>query len=191
MERIEFMNRNDGGVVVIGEKSSRDLKPEENALITKIAANIRRQYPAAWKTLRTKYRKFADDADYFNFRCVLRFIKCNWGRYDIKSWDIEGGHWNLEKVDCPLRGECELEGVVCFPKTAWSLSENEKDILRLLAEGRSALEIAEKTERSVHTINTYVRNLHEKFGTHSSKQLIAYYYDNKDSIEPQVRCEIP
>lgn len=187
MENCEFMNKNDGGVVVVTERDARTLKPEDTELLVRLWQKIRHQYPEAWRNLKNKYREYAGDENYFMYRCVLRFIKCNWGRYDIKSWDIEADHWNFEKVDCPLRGECELEGIVCFPKTAWSLSPKEIEILRLLAEGKTALEIALATEKSVHTINTEVRNLHEKFGTHSSKQLIAYYYVNKDSLEQAVR----
>jgi DNA-binding NarL/FixJ family response regulator len=52
------------------------------------------------------------------------------------------------------------------------LSEREKEVVRLIASGASSREIAERLHISVRTVDTHRANIMERFGVHSSAELI-------------------
>lgn len=54
------------------------------------------------------------------------------------------------------------------------LSPREREILQLLAEGRSNKDLAELLGLSLYTIETHRRNLHEKLNIHGLPELILY-----------------
>ncbi len=54
------------------------------------------------------------------------------------------------------------------------LTEREKEVVRLVAEGLSSREIAERLCLSVKTVDTHRANILEKIGAHSSAELIKY-----------------
>lgn len=55
---------------------------------------------------------------------------------------------------------------------AW-LTDREQGVLDLLIEGHSVREIADRMERSAHTVHDHVKNLHKKIGASSRGELIA------------------
>jgi DNA-binding NarL/FixJ family response regulator len=58
------------------------------------------------------------------------------------------------------------------------LSEREKQVLILLAEGLSYKMVADKLALSFHTVNTHAKNIYEKLHVASLGEAIAYYYKN-------------
>jgi DNA-binding NarL/FixJ family response regulator len=58
------------------------------------------------------------------------------------------------------------------------LSEREKQVLTLLAEGLSYKMVADKLALSFHTVNTHIKNIYEKLHVASLGEAIAYYYKN-------------
>lgn len=56
------------------------------------------------------------------------------------------------------------------------LSVREREVLRLLAEGKSYKMIAAQFELSYHTVNTHIKNIYEKLHVQSLGEAIAYYY---------------
>jgi len=54
------------------------------------------------------------------------------------------------------------------------LTSREREILQLIAEGRSNKEIAASLNLSLHTVETHRRNLQEKLNLHSFAELILY-----------------
>ena len=58
------------------------------------------------------------------------------------------------------------------------LSEREKEVLVLLAEGLSYKMIADRLGLSFHTVNTHTKNIYEKLHVASLGEAIAYYYKN-------------
>lgn len=58
------------------------------------------------------------------------------------------------------------------------LSVREKEVLRLLAEGKSYKMIAAQFELSYHTINTHIKKIYEKLHVQSLGEAIAFYYKN-------------
>lgn len=59
-------------------------------------------------------------------------------------------------------------------ETVERLSEREKDILRLIAEGCTSQEIAERLLLSVNTVQTHRRHIMEKLDLHDRSQLVHY-----------------
>lgn len=181
MERkIEFFGNNYGDILLITENDSKYLTEKEKDLVNSIYMNIARIYPEAFKMLNNKYSKYRENFQEFRWKIVTRFIKCNFGKFDQEKWDIENNTWNIERVDCPLRGECELEGIVCLPKIKNSLSSREIQIVELLAKGKSAKEIAESLHITFNTANTFVHHISLKLHLNSSKRIIAWYNDHRN-----------
>jgi len=54
------------------------------------------------------------------------------------------------------------------------LTEREKEVVQLVAEGLSSREIAERLYLSVKTVDTHRANIMEKLGVHSTAELIRY-----------------
>jgi len=54
------------------------------------------------------------------------------------------------------------------------LTSREREILQLLAEGKSNKDIANLLNLSLHTVETHRRNLQEKLNLHSFAELILY-----------------
>ena len=54
------------------------------------------------------------------------------------------------------------------------LTEREKEVLALIAEGHTSEEIAERLHRSVHTIHSHRAHIIEKLGLHSRAELMRY-----------------
>lgn len=54
------------------------------------------------------------------------------------------------------------------------LSEREKQVVRLVADGMSSREIADQLGLSVKTVDTHRANIMEKLGIHSSAELVKY-----------------
>jgi DNA-binding NarL/FixJ family response regulator len=58
------------------------------------------------------------------------------------------------------------------------LSDRQKEILQLLAEGNSYKMVADKLFLSFHTVNTHIKNIYEKIHVSSVGEAVAYYYKN-------------
>ena len=56
----------------------------------------------------------------------------------------------------------------------FALSEREGEILRLIARGNTASNIANKLVISPHTVNTHIRHIYEKVNIHKRSELIEY-----------------
>ena len=63
-------------------------------------------------------------------------------------------------------------------KTITKLSDNEKDILRLIAQGLSSKEIGEILRYSEQTIKTYRKYLKNKLLTNNTSEAVIYALNN-------------
>lgn len=173
--KYEFLNKNDGQVIVVGENSTALLQ-ELPELVDILYEQIHIRYPQAFASLLERYASSALNTKFHRYLCVRRFVMCNFGEYDIKTYDIEDiGKWNLEKVQCPLRGECKYENVICRPTAGTCLSSHEMNIVRLLCEGVSVEDMAARLHISVHTVRNHRRNIYRKLGIHNRRTLITWY----------------
>ena len=84
------------------------------------------------------------------------------------------GNLNFEEVDCPLRGECPNESIICRPKFNSNLSERELDVMRNMYEGLTAEEISFKLCLSPETVKTHKRNAFKRTNSHSFGEFMRY-----------------
>ncbi|MDR1981518.1 MAG: helix-turn-helix transcriptional regulator [Tannerellaceae bacterium] len=151
------------------------------AFTTAFLEYIQECYTEAYRALSEIYQASRLNHLLFNFKIVSRFIRCNFGRYDLEKHDIDvSGNFHFEEVPCPLRGtgDCPLDGIVCKPKFNTSLSEREMEVLRLIVMGNTAEDIAGMLYRSIHTINNHRKNILVKTGERDIAGLVHYWYLN-------------
>lgn len=156
--------------------NGRNIKVDvsNEGLINKLLEKIRCNYPTAYEYLTEHYKYASPNMQYYRFLIVRRFVKCNFSNLDTTDADIENkGVMHFEHVACPLRGECECEGVVCCPKYKTSLSQREEEIGKLWYGGLSRAYIAKKLCISQDTVVSHIRNIYSKLGVHSIGEFVA------------------
>lgn len=140
---------------------------------------IRNCYPGAYKALMECYKKSAGNIPYFQFLMVNRFCKCNFGSLDSTHKDIDAsGHFHFERPNCPLRGECKYENVICNPTFNSRLSDAELRVMKLVYEGLSNEEVADKLYLSPHTVKNHIKSVYLKLGIHEKSEFIQYAHNN-------------
>jgi len=83
--------------------------------------------------------------------------------------DAQVSDYLLKKVSRPLEE----------PQSQELLTERETDVLRLVAEGKAAKEIASLLSLSPRTVENYKNNMLKKLGLHRTSDLIKYAIKNK------------
>lgn len=146
---------------------------EDAPIINDIMERIDTMYPDAGRALRECYSKSSKNIPYYNFLMVRRFCKCNFGSLDHTRKDIEGT-LNFERVQCPLRGECRNEGIICSPKVMTALTEAEKRVMRLVCEGRSNTQIADELYISPNTVKKHISTSFLKTGCRNRAEFVKY-----------------
>lgn len=174
---IEFHTSPEGEILIkkFGE-AIRELTEHDTEFISDLFERIRRDYPEAFNCLAEIYKKSEKNLLYFRFKCVSRFIRCNFSNYDTLNDDIDcDGKFNFEQVPCPMRGECPGYKIICSPKYNTKLSNREMQILEMYVRPMDMSEIANELYLSQHTVDQHVRNIREKTGCHSKAELINLY----------------
>ena len=156
-----------------GENKIVDERQTE--IIETVLGMIRECYPLAYKALTKEYEKSLLNAPYYQYLIVRRFCKCNFGKLDSTKHDIDcGGSFHFEKVECPLRGECKHEGVICSPKFNSKLSEQELRVMKLIYNGASKDDVAEQLYISPFTVKNHIKSVYLKLGIHEKSEFIQY-----------------
>ena len=175
MEQLEFYiyenelwcKTSDGRNIAITE--------DDTEIISNILNLIRSQYPDAFKALQSCYQKSAANTKYYQFLIVRRFCKCNFGKLDSTTADIDKlGRCNFERVECPLRGECPYEGIICNPKFNSKLSDAEMRVMKLYYQGMSKEEIGEVLYISPYTVKNQIKTSYLKLGVHEKAEFVKY-----------------
>lgn len=176
---IEFYQYNDE--LWFKEENGRHkvLSEDDTEVIQNLLEDIRERYPSAYQALESEYQRSAPNPRYYQYLIVRRFCKCNFGRLDTMKLDIDNlGKFNFEKVECPLRGECKNEGVICCPKFNNKLSEAELRVMKLVYEGESKEDIAMRLYLSPHTVKNHIKSVYLKLGIHDQREFMKYANDN-------------
>lgn len=151
----------------------------QTELIKSILCDIRECYPSAYKALMSEYQNSSLNVPYFQYLIVKRFCKCNFGKLDGTKSDIDrSGRFNFEKVECPLRGECKFEGIICCPKFNSKLSDAELRVMKLIYYGASKDEVAEQLYISPNTVKNHIKSVYLKLGIHEKSDFIRYAESN-------------
>ena len=87
-------------------------------------------------------------------------------------YDVENGLLHLEKVNCPLRGICPQEGIICCPKVKSPFFPKELEVAKLFSKGYVAREIAEILGKSKNTVAAQIRKMTKRLNLKSSRDLI-------------------
>lgn len=179
MERLEFYifeselwcKSDDGKNFIVTENDTE--------IVSQIFIIINERYPKAFEALQKCYQKSALNTKYYQFLIVRRFCKCNFGSLDSTSFDVcDNGNMNFEKVNCPLRGECQYEGVICSPVFNSKLSDAELRVMELVYNGYPKEEIAETLYLSPNTIKNHIKSVYCKLGIHEKSEFIRYANQN-------------
>lgn len=162
------------------DEGDTNIFDESNVKLTNFIVNrIRELFPESFKALSLLYKSSSGSHGYYMFLIARRFLKCNLGDLDTTLYDIgKEGKLNFEKVKCPLRGECKLEGIVCCPEIITSITEAEKRVIKLLYEGNNMDYIADSLFISPNTVKNHIKSVYKKLGIHSKSELIKYIHDN-------------
>lgn len=177
LKKIEFYTCPDGSVniqpfdepVRVYDMSCRDITEE-------MLVYIKDLYPDAFKALSELYSKNERNKDFFEYRMVHRFVRCNFGEYDGLHFDISNpGVFNFECVRCPLKGECRYEGVICRPKLNTKLSNREEQAAKLLGSGMSKQEVAQEMGISLFTVTRHIANIKARLNLKHTNQIISLF----------------
>lgn len=180
MEGIEFYILNDELWYHTDEGETAKLEPGMNAVVQKMVDLIREFYPDAYKSLSKHYEKSSSNVGYYLYLIVRRFCKCNFGKLDTTRDDIDrSGRFNFEKVECPLRGECSMQGIVCQPRFNSKISKAEMDVMKLYYDGLDIEEIAQSLFISPETVKTHRKNVYLRLGIHDKAEFVKYADKNE------------
>lgn len=171
---LEFFVINDQ-LWVIDEDGSHILVEESNRDIVLNLYNMIVEYwPTAHKALCNEFKTSSANVPFFQWLIVRRFYKCNFGKLETSSTDIERGSFNFERVDCPLRGECKLEGVVCNPKFNSKLTPMQLRVMEQVYYGKNVDEIASMLFISPNTVKNHIKASYYKLKVHDKSEFIRY-----------------
>lgn len=178
---LEFYNTPEGDVMMkeLG-KPAIQLKDSDRPIIEYMLSIIRDRYPKAHVALMKLYSSSTMNRWHYEFQVVHRFIRCNFGEYDQHNLDINhNGVFQFEEVRCPLRGECEFEGMVCKPELNTNLTERELEVFRLIASNLQTDAIAVELHISPCTVNRHRENIKAKVMANNVAELVAYWHQNQ------------
>ena len=151
-------------------------------LIKYMLEKIRSRYPEAYSALENIYQSSSPNHAYYQYLLMRRFCKCNFCRLDTTEYDVEDvdaeGKFNFEKVECPMRGECQYEGVICMPKFNSKLSSAELRVMEQIYKGKTEQETARELFSSPNTVHQHVKSVYVKLGIHRLADFIQYANKN-------------
>ena len=178
MKNIEFYRTPNGGIMIHDEKGVRELKENDRNFISAMMQKIGDFHPDTLARLSQHFDKKRFNIPHFEYSIVSRFIRCNWGRFDSVIDIDQFGYFNFEEVECPLRGECPHEGIICRPRFNSNLSEREIEVMSNYYKNKSTVQIADDMCLSTETVRTHKRNAFKRTGTHSLAEFYLYAKNN-------------
>lgn len=174
MENYEFVACADGTFVARNSTTSKVVTEFDRDIIEFIVSEVKLRYPIAYKRLCEMYERYKGNRYNFEYRIAKRFVRCNMGADDLLSMDINNGIMCLEYVNCPLRGECCDENVICCPRHQSRLTETLRQVAELYASGMSYKEMAQTLNKSDKTIANQLRSITKILGLKRTKDIITY-----------------
>lgn len=178
MNGIEFYSI-DGELWYLTSDGKNERFDESNTdIIAMLIERMIECYPDAYNALAKFYEKSALNVHYYRYLIARRFCKCNFGELDTTEMDSSSS-FKFEKVRCPLRGECPLEGIVCMPKFNSQLSKKELEVMKQVFQGLSNEEIAERLFLSPYTVKNHIKSVYAKLGIHEKSEFIQYANKNR------------
>lgn len=180
LRNIEFIGLPDGEVEVrVMNEPSYRLEESHRAFINSFIELLIAKRPIAYSALQQRYIKSKTNTTYYEFLIVRGFIKCNFIVLD-NHLDIDAnGNINTEFVLCPRTGECHECGVICNSPANSDITDREKDVLKLIVQGRNTNDIADCLYISANTVHNHRNNMLKKLGLNNTADLVRYWYENE------------
>ena len=168
--KVELFTSADGFDIIANQGDDYKKICENDSLVDLIDNIIQEKYPKADTRLKSLYND--------KFSRVRRFCKCN---FSIKESipDIDGSAFNFEFVNCPMRGECNDETIVCNPELSTGLTVRETEVVREFAKGKLAKEVAYCLYITQRTAETHKRNIYAKIGIGTIGELTNWAHINQ------------
>lgn len=154
------------------------LTEDSEEAISELTGIVKTFYPTAYSALRNEYAGLSDNPKYCLYKIAQRFCKCNFGNIDNIADIDEFGRFHFERVSCPLRGECRLEGIVCSPKFDSKITDSEMRVMKLVVQGFKSEAIADRLYLSVFTVRNHIRNVLCRLGLHDRAEFVDYAHRN-------------
>jgi len=158
---------------------------------------IRKEFPAVKVLVLTQY----NDKEY-----IIRFLRAGAGGYVLKSAPgrdvvaairtVHGGGLYLNTPNAPaLIMEALSKEEKTLKGSYESLSDREKEVLKLIIEGMTSRQIADALTVSIKTVVTHRANLMEKLGIHNKADLIKFglrhAVASSNPMKPSPSSELP
>lgn len=181
MEGMEFYTIDGEVWYITSDGRNEKLDESKEEIICMMIDRMMECYPDAYKALGEYYQKAAINVSYYRFLIARRFCKCNFGKLDTAEIDCNKSYsFCFEKVPCPLRGECKNEGIICMPKFNSQLSKKELQVMRLIYDGLSNEQVADRLFISHYTVKNHIKSAYAKLGIHEKSEFIQYA--NKNNV---------
>lgn len=174
MKPVEFFQFRKGIVALSDDGTFCELTETDTGLVDFLFEKIKTEYAEAFSALCQLCEKSRRNIRYFRFRVVERFLRCNFSRIDNIDDIDTSGCLHLEYVDCPLRGCCIFENVICLPKPSSEITIAERRVMKLLYAGLSRPEIADRLYLSIYTVQNHIRNVFTRLGLRDTPDFIRY-----------------
>lgn len=173
-DEVEFYTFNDELWARTSAGVSEKLTEQHTDLVNLLFERMQSFYTEAFSALCAFYEKAKLNVPYFRFRVVSRFLRCNFSAIDDRPDFKDGMFADFEYVQCPLRGECKLEGIVCRPTFNHHLSPAEERVARLWYQEGSKEAIGEQLYISPMTVHRHVTDIYAKLGVHTRSEFVKY-----------------
>ncbi len=155
------------------------VKENDVQLIKEMLGKIREFYPEAYADLEKWFKKSSFNVPYFQYLIVDQFSRCNFGNLDNGKKDVDStGCFHFERVNCPMRGRCTHENVVCNPKFNTNISPAEMRVMELMYDGMSVEDAADRLYLSPNTVKNHIKSVYLKLGIHGRSEFVLYANKN-------------
>lgn len=106
------------------------------------------------------------------YKRLEQFVRCRFGGLDYEGDITRNGVQKGEWWDCPLRGHCASEGILCKPVSFNGNQLNDKDIslVQLLATNYTNEHIAETMHLPLGSFHLAKKRLYQKLGVQTKQE---------------------
>ena len=156
------------------EGNSGLIDSSKRELLDKILDMVKERYTGAYNALKECYKDSSPNKLYYRYMMTIRFLRCNFGSLDTTFMDIKDGIMHFERINCPIRGECRYDGVICTPEFNTTLTKAEKAVCELWYKGLTKEEIGGILYLSPNTINNHIRNAYTKLCCHDKAEFVRF-----------------
>jgi DNA-binding CsgD family transcriptional regulator len=100
---------------------------------------------------------------------LAQFLKCRYGNFDNEPDFTHAGESTHEYIDCPKRGNCPGEGVVCKHLKVQNgyLTNREIDVIKFITLDLPDKQLCHLLHISANTLKNHKAHIMEKTGYHS------------------------